>query len=73
MEKQLIMEAISLFLKNPFDTANGHRRLENGFLMTLQPLIKTKLDRTKLENETLFIQHEDLVGALLNGVNHIYG
>ncbi len=31
----------------------------------------TKLDRKKLDRETMFIQHEDLVGILLNGVNHI--
>jgi hypothetical protein len=41
-------------------------------MITLQPLITTKLDRKKLEKEISFIQHEDSVGILLNGVNHIY-
>ncbi len=64
---------ISLFLGNPFDPGNAGRLLETGFMMTLQPLIKTKLDRKKLEKEISFIQHEDLVGVLLNGFNHIHG
>jgi hypothetical protein len=45
-EKQLITEDICLFLGNPFNVANGCRRLDDGFLMTLQPLKKTNLDRT---------------------------
>jgi hypothetical protein len=36
-------------------------------------MIKTKLERKKLDKETTFIQHEDSAGVLLNGVNHIYG
>ena len=41
--------------------------------MTLEFRITTKLDRKKLDKETMFIQHEDSAGMLLNGVNHIYG
>ena len=41
-------------------------------MMSLHGLITTKIDRTKLQQETTFIQHEDSAGILLNGVNHIY-
>jgi hypothetical protein len=51
----------------------GYWALDAGFMLTLQPLIKTKLDRKKLDKETTFIQHKDSAGVLLNGVNHIYG
>ncbi len=72
-KKQLITEVICLLLGNPFDIANGCRRLDNAFMMTLQPLKKKKLDRTRLEKETSFIQHDNSAGVLLNGVNHING
>jgi hypothetical protein len=72
-KKQLITEVICLFVGNPFDVAIGHRRLDDAYMMTLQPLITAKHDRTRLEKETSFIQHDDSVGVLLNGVNHIYG
>jgi hypothetical protein len=42
-------------------------------MMSLHGQILIKLDRKKLDRETTFIQHEDLAGILLNGVNHIYG
>jgi len=58
-EKKLIAKVISLFLGNPFDQGNAGRLLETGFMITLQPLITTKLDRKELEKEILFIQHED--------------
>jgi len=41
-------------------------------MMLLQGLVTTKLDRKKPHQERMFIQHEDLAGILLNGVNHIY-
>jgi hypothetical protein len=72
-EKRLIAKVISLFLGNPFNPGNAGWLLETGSMMTLQPLIKTKLDRKKLDKEILFIQHEDSAGVLLNGVNHTYG
>jgi hypothetical protein len=71
-KKQLITEVICLLLGNPFDVANGHWRLDDAYMITLQPLITTKNDRTRLEKETSFIQHDDSAGVLLNGVNHIY-
>ncbi len=71
-EKALIGEVICLFIGNPFDPGNATRKLESGFMLTLQPLITTKLDCKKLDKETTFIQHEDSAGILLNGVNHIY-
>ena len=71
-EKKLIGEVIGLFLGNPFDKNNCGRVLEQGFMMLLQGLVTTKLDRKKLHRERMFIQHEDLAGILLNGVNHIY-
>jgi hypothetical protein len=71
-EKRLIAKVISLFLGNPFDPGNAGWLLETRSMMTLQPLIKTKLDRKKLDKEISFIQHKDLAGILLNGVNHIY-
>ena len=66
---------IGLFLENPFDQNNRGRVLEQGFMimMSLHGQILIKLDRKKLDRETTFIQHEDLAGILLNGVNHIYG
>ncbi len=72
-EKKLIGEVIGLFLGNPFNKNNGGRVLEQGFMMTLDRPITTKLDRKKLDQETTLIQHEDSAGILLNGVNHIYG
>ena len=74
-EKELIGEVIGLFLGNPFDQNNRGRVLEQGFMimMSLHGQILIKLDRKKLDRETTFIQHEDLAGILLNGVNHIYG
>jgi hypothetical protein len=72
-EKKLIAKVISLFLGNPFDQGNAGRLLETRFMITLQPLITTKLDQKKLEKEISFIQHEDSAGILLNGVNHIHG
>jgi hypothetical protein len=72
-KKRLTSKVISLFLGNPFDQDNAKRRLEIRFMMrTLEYKITTKLDRTKLDKETTFIQHEDSAGVLLNGVNHIY-
>ena len=41
--------------------------------MSLQPLLPTKLDRKKLDQETTYIQHKDSASVLLNGVNKIYG
>jgi hypothetical protein len=70
--KKLISEFIGLFLGKPFDQDNAKRRLEIGFMRTLEYKITTKLDQTKLDKETTFIQHEDLAGILLIGVNHIY-
>jgi len=55
----LIGEVIGLFLGNPFDENNCGRFLKQGFMMSLQGLITTKLDRKKLDHETMFIQHED--------------
>ncbi len=52
-KKQLINEVIWLFLGNLFDVANGHRRLDSAFMMTLQPFIKTQLNRTRLERRRL--------------------
>ena len=52
---------------------NSSQELEHGFMVLLQGLIITKLDRKKLDRETMFIQHEDSAGILLNSVNHIYG
>ena len=72
-EKILINEVIVLFLGNPFDERNSSQELEHGFMVSLQGLIITKLDRKKLDRETMFIQHEDSAGILLNSVNHIYG
>ena len=72
-EKELIGEVIGLFLGDPFDENNSSRALEPGFMMSLHELITTNLNRTKLQRETTFIQHEDSAGILLNGVNHIYG
>ena len=72
-EKKLIGEVIGLFLGDPFDENNSSRALEPGFMMSLHALITTKLDKTKLQRETTFIEHEDSAGILLNGVNHIYG
>ncbi len=71
-EKTLIGEVIGLFLGHPFDPGNAARKLESGFMLTLQPFITTKLDCKKLNKEITFIQHEDSAGVLLNGVNHIY-
>jgi hypothetical protein len=71
-EKALICEVIGVFLGHPFDPGNATRKLESGFMLTLQePLITTMLDPKKLDKETTFIQHEDSAGILLNGVNHI--
>jgi hypothetical protein len=42
-------------------------------MSTLEFRITTKLDRKKLDKETMFIQHKDLAGILLNEINHIYG
>ncbi len=71
-KKTLIGEVIGLFLGHPFNPGNATRKLESGFMLTLQPLITTKLDCKKLDKETTFIQHKDSAGVLLNGVNHIY-
>jgi hypothetical protein len=71
-KKTLISEVVGLFLGSPFNPDNTGRKLESGFMRTLEYKITTKLDRTKLDRETTFIQHEDSVGGLLNGVNHIY-
>ena len=54
----MIGEVIGLFLGNPFDENNCGRFLKQGFMMSLQGLITTKLDRKKLDHETMFIQHE---------------
>ncbi len=72
-EKTLIGEVVTLFLCNPFDPANVGRVIESGYMLTLEHAITTKLDRKKLDTETTFIQHDDLAGVLLNGVNHMYG
>jgi hypothetical protein len=58
-EKALIGEVIGLFLGHPFNPGNGTRKLESGFMLTLQPLITTMLDCKMLNKETTFIQHED--------------
>ena len=68
----LIGEVIGLFLGDPFDPNNGDQVLNTGFMLTLQTIIKTKLDRKKLDKETTFIQNKDSAGVHLNGVNHIY-
>ena len=72
-EKMLISEVVGLFLGDPFDKHNLGQKLRDGYMMTLQGNIKTKLDRKRLEREMTYIQHEDSAGILLNGVNHIYG
>jgi hypothetical protein len=72
-EKTLIGEVGTLLLCNQFDPANVGRVLESGYMLTLEHAIASKLERKKLDTETMFIQHDDLAGVLLNGVNHIYG
>jgi hypothetical protein len=73
LQKNLIGEVVTLFLRIPFDPANVGRVLESRYMLTLEHAITTKLDRNKLDTETTFIQHNDLARVLLNGVNHIYG
>ena len=76
VEKMLLAEAVHLFLGDGYlshnNELNFERKLQPGAIAALENQLKTKLDPTKLHEESCINREDDAANRLFNGVVHIY-
>ncbi len=76
-ERNLLWEVMELFFGDFVPTLGNpgkymHCKLEKGRISSYDKLLKTKLNRSKLDKETRVNWEDDAANLLFDGVTHMY-